>query len=691
MTDFAQLVLASDTRGLKDAQRELRNLTSAGDQTERNVTRATGMMDKGFRSVGIAAAKMAGALTGAFLSGRWLVGAIRDSEELERTMMRTQAIINATGGVAGRTAEQLRRQADELARATLADERQILRVQQQLLTFRNIRGEVFDDAIKAALDLSEAMGTDLSSAAMQVAKALENPVQGVTALTRSGTVFTQAQRDMIRSLVEAGNVAGAQALILAELEAQYGGAAEAAAQGLGGAVDGLGQSMRDMGRAMVENFGLMDATQAAVEALERGARFLGDNMEYVRIGALGAGAVVLGMYTPAIVTATGATLAWFASLITLRGALMATGLGALIVGAGIAIDFLFRLRSATGSWGEALEALGRVASGVWDGIVSSASAIPPALAAIWQAVKSDFFQALGDMAEAWAQFMQTIAQGAANIPILGQSISDGMQGAITDVVTAAADLAETSSMASTEASNLRNNAASMVREGFAPARRALADLNSIMSQNVDQTTEAADAARDLAASLSAVAGGGGGGGGGGAAGAASALNDLSDAADRASQMGRQLEQSFETAFVGIVTGSMKAREAIGRLLQDLARLMAQRAFQSLFGGAFSGGGGFFSGLFGGFRADGGPVSAGKSYIVGERGPELFTPGASGQITSNENMRGGGQLVIRLDLSQDVEARIMQNTSAQSVQIVRTETPRMIGSAFSRARENRAFD
>ena len=156
--------------------------------------------------------------------------------------------------------------------------------------------------------------------------------------------------------------------------------------------------------------------------------------------------------------------------------------------------------------------------------------------------------------------------------------------------------------------------------------------------------------------------------------------------DQVGDAASQISGMFETAFVGIVTGTQSAREAIGRLLQDLARLMAQRAFQSLFGGLFGGGGGFLSGLFGGFRADGGPVSSGRSYIVGERGPELFTPGASGQITSNENMRGGGgggQLTIRLDLSQDVEARIMENTGNQTVQVVRAYDKRTLPGSVAR--------
>jgi hypothetical protein len=48
--------------------------------------------------------------------------------------------------------------------------------------------------------------------------------------------------------------------------------------------------------------------------------------------------------------------------------------------------------------------------------------------------------------------------------------------------------------------------------------------------------------------------------------------------------------------------------------------------------------------FSGFRASGGPVSGGSSYIVGEKGPELFTPGTSGSITPNNALGGAGNTI-----------------------------------------------
>ena len=60
-------------------------------------------------------------------------------------------------------------------------------------------------------------------------KALNDPIKGITALSRAGVTFTQGQKDQIKTLVESGNLLGAQKIIMGELEAQVGGTAEATA------------------------------------------------------------------------------------------------------------------------------------------------------------------------------------------------------------------------------------------------------------------------------------------------------------------------------------------------------------------------------------------------------------------------------------------------------------------------------
>ena len=67
-------------------------------------------------------------------------------------------------------------------------------------------------------------------------------------------------------------------------------------------------------------------------------------------------------------------------------------------------------------------------------------------------------------------------------------------------------------------------------------------------------------------------------------------------------------------------------------------------------GTLSKGLGLFGSLFGGFLSTGGPAKAGKSYIVGEKGPELFTPGVSGTVSPNSSLGGSTNIVVNVDAS-----------------------------------------
>ena len=146
-----------------------------------------------------------------------------------------------------------------------------------------------------------------------------------------------------------------------------------------------------------------------------------------------------------------------------------------------------------------------------------------------------------------------------------------------------------------------------------------------------------------------------------------------------------IRDGFEESFKGIIKGTMTVQEAFRSMLNriadhflDTAARMAatqiQKGFLGLFSGMFNfgttnranqflggvanpfGGGGSSGISFGsvdlgvGLRANGGPVKRGGSFIVGERGPELFTPGVSGMITPNHALGGSTSIVVNVDAS-----------------------------------------
>jgi hypothetical protein len=158
-------------------------------------------------------------------------GAIEEATAWNSVFAQTQAVIESTGGAAGITAEEMANLATNLSAsegASLFADDAILGAQNVLATFTKIEDLQFAGATEAILDMSQALGMDLDSAAMQVGKALNDPIKGIAALSRSGVQFTADQEAMIKAMVETGNVAGAQELMLAELNTQFGGSAAAA-------------------------------------------------------------------------------------------------------------------------------------------------------------------------------------------------------------------------------------------------------------------------------------------------------------------------------------------------------------------------------------------------------------------------------------------------------------------------------
>jgi hypothetical protein len=150
---------------------------------------------------------------------------------LEAVAAATGVFGDATSAVTDRLAEYAKQQEMNFA----VDDKVIKGVQAQLLSFKQLSGSAdeaggaFDRATASAFDMAAAGFGSAESNALALGKALEDPIKGISALSRTGTVFTDQQKDQIRVLQESGDLIGAQELILGELESQYGGVAAATA------------------------------------------------------------------------------------------------------------------------------------------------------------------------------------------------------------------------------------------------------------------------------------------------------------------------------------------------------------------------------------------------------------------------------------------------------------------------------
>lgn len=242
------------------AVRAFNTVDRKAGSTDRNLGTFSTRVGRTFAGLGRSIA--VGVVGGVTAAGTALTGfatfAAKEAAEAQKVAAQTSAVIKSTGAAANVTAKDVDALAEALSRKSGVDDETIASGQNLLLTFTNLRNEagrgndIFDQATEAALDMSVALGTDLNSAAINVGKALNDPAAGVSKLTRVGVTFTEQQKAQIDAMVEAGDTAAAQRVILAELRKEFGGSAEAAGDTFAGQLDKLRNSFGNVAERVGE-------------------------------------------------------------------------------------------------------------------------------------------------------------------------------------------------------------------------------------------------------------------------------------------------------------------------------------------------------------------------------------------------------------------------------------------------------
>ena len=222
------IAFGADLRGfekaMKKAQKSIKKFGSSMQKTGKNLTRNLTLP-----LVALGAAS------------------IRNFDIQAKAIAQVEAGLKSTGNQVGKTSKQLQKMAADLQTKTLFGDEEILKnATAQLLTFTNIAGNQFEKTQEIALDLATRLDGDLKSASIMLGKALNDPVANLSALSRAGIQFSKEQKDLVKSLVETNRLADAQTIILAELEKQYGGSAEAARNTGAGALQGLAMQLSDI-------------------------------------------------------------------------------------------------------------------------------------------------------------------------------------------------------------------------------------------------------------------------------------------------------------------------------------------------------------------------------------------------------------------------------------------------------------
>jgi hypothetical protein len=215
-----------------------------------------------FSTAGKAIGKVAAGVGLAIGAGLGIAAKIGFDEfkENQLVMAQTEAVLKSTGKAARVTAKHVDELASSISDYSGMDDEAIQSGENMLLTFTQIQNragkmnDIFDQTTKVTADLSVAMGIDMSKAALQVGKALNDPERGMSRLQRIGVAFTQGQKDAVAALMKTGDTAGAQKIILAELTKEFGGSAEAAGKTLPGQLQILKENFANVAGEIVGRF-----------------------------------------------------------------------------------------------------------------------------------------------------------------------------------------------------------------------------------------------------------------------------------------------------------------------------------------------------------------------------------------------------------------------------------------------------
>lgn len=492
----------------------------------------------------------------------------------------------------------------ELQNTTKFSDETAQKGEEVLLTFRDIGANIFPDAMHAAADLSTVMGTDLQSSIVMIGKALNDPVQGMTALTRVGVSFTQSQKDMVKHLQDTGDKLGAQKIILNELKSEFGGAAEAAGKTFSGQLVILGNRFDDV----KEKIG-----GAFLPLLKEVATDLADALN-----------------NPAVQQAIDSTVNWVEGGVTRIKEIIKDIQGGDFVLAGFNLLKMLGFDTPT-----ATEAMDKVRD-----LAGDINKIGNAFTTL----KSDYDAAgidgiLGGLSE--------------------MGVSPDLVNALQGVVDSLKKLGPASKEAITEMHSALVERKPEFSKLISDYEGAFTELGGVISQisgakidikmpTMQQVFGMAvdDYIRKLREPLtvyeqfkSTIQG------------MKSAFNEgtvavwswLWAASQSAMQLGTIIKTAFDTFVAGTLAPFSQAWQSVEGFIKGV--VSALQSLSDLLGVGAAGLREALQNMFGGARADGGAVMGGMSYLVGERGPEIFAPQSAGTIIPNHMLGGGGQTIV----------------------------------------------
>lgn len=213
------------------------------DKIDKKASSTSKGMGISFGSIASAALKAAAVIG----TGLGIKDMIETAAKGQDRLVQTEAVLKSTGEAAGMTSDAITKLTNAQNGLSLNSKGANRETENLMLTFTKIGKDIFPQALTTVNDMSQALGQDTKSSAIQLGKALQDPIKGVTALARVGVNFTAQQKEQIKTLVASGKTMEAQKIILAELGTEFGGSALAASKNFDGQMIILKNNMHSMG------------------------------------------------------------------------------------------------------------------------------------------------------------------------------------------------------------------------------------------------------------------------------------------------------------------------------------------------------------------------------------------------------------------------------------------------------------
>lgn len=253
--------------------------------------KATGnTFDETFGRIKGAALKLGGALLG----GMGLKEVFTEANESQSALTQMNTVLQSTHDASGMTKQGLEELAESTSRVTEYSKAQTEQGENLMLTFTRIGKEVFPGAMEASENMATAMHMDLNSAVLQVGKALGNlslnskgGIQGLTMLQREGVNFSEAEKKQIATMLQHNDVAGAQNVVLQELQTEFGNSAKAAGTTFPGQLKILKDSLLEVGSGILGK---------VIPSIQKAVSMVNDHMPQIQSTVTG----VINRVTPVI-------------------------------------------------------------------------------------------------------------------------------------------------------------------------------------------------------------------------------------------------------------------------------------------------------------------------------------------------------------------------------------------------------